>query len=288
LSRTLVLQTGYVGNKGLRISAAHNLNLPDRVSGIRPFPDALQSQWMNNSDFSYYHAWQTSLRQRMGHGLNFNAHYTWGRAMSINEGDFYSGSNQRVQDENNWRSNKGPATFDVAHRLVGDVVYRLPFDRLAGGGRALKYALGDWQLASTFNVQSGDRLDITERSNYDSSRPDYAGGDIYSTTGDRFQWLNRAAFTLVPIERASGATSRPGNLGKYVARGPVNWGTSLSLAKSFQFAERIRLQVRADAFSAFNHPMLGNPQTDTTSATFGRILGVGGARSMQMNAKLTF
>jgi hypothetical protein len=48
------------------------------------------------------------------------------------------------------------------------------------------------------------------------------------------------------------------------------------------------MQVRADAFSAFNHVTLNNPQTDVTSATFGRILGVGGARSMQMNARLTF
>ena len=33
---------------------------------------------------------------------------------------------------------------------------------------------------------------------------------------------------------------------------------------------------------------LSDPQTDVASATFGRILGVGGTRGMQMNAKLTF
>src|SRR5262249_20833916 len=135
LSPTTVFQTGYVGNKGLKIAAAHNLNLPDRDTGVRPFPDALQSGYLNNSDFSYYHAWQSSLRKRMSHGLNLNVNYTWGRAMSINEGDFYSGQNQRVQDEANWRANKGPATNEVAHRFVVDAVYRLPFSNWVTGNR---------------------------------------------------------------------------------------------------------------------------------------------------------
>src|SRR5262249_17242365 len=57
LTPTLALQSAYVGNKGLKIVASHNINLPDRNTGNRPYPDALQSSWNNNSDFSYYHAW---------------------------------------------------------------------------------------------------------------------------------------------------------------------------------------------------------------------------------------
>ena len=90
------------------------------------------------------------------------------------------------------------------------------------------------------------------------------------------------------MPRASGATARPGNVGKYAFTGPASWGTSISLSKRIDFTERLGLQIRADAFSAFNHPMLGNPQAEVTSATFGRILSVGGARNMQMNARLTF
>ena len=288
LTPTLAFQTGYVGNKGLKIVAAHNINLPDRDTGLRPYPDALTSGWANNSDFSYYHAWESSLRKRSSRGLTFNAHYTWGRAISINEGDFYSGSNQRAQDETNWRANKGPATYDIAHRFVADAVYQLPFAAWSQGSRVFRQIAGGWQLAGTFSAQSGDRLDIVQRSNYDSSRPDYVGGNIYSTTGDRFQWFNPAAFAQVPLSRGSGGPSRPGNLGKYVAVGPHSWGTNLSLARTFTIAERYRFQVRADAFSAFNHVSLGNPQMDVTSATFGRILAVGGSRGMQMNARFTF
>src|SRR5262249_28388357 len=162
-------QTAYVGNKGLKIVAQHNINLPDRNTGNRPYPDALQSTWNNNSDFSYYHAWQSTLRTRTAHGLSFNVNYTWGRAMAINEGDFYSGKNARVQDEDNWRANKGPATYDITHRFVADWVYRLPY---AGAGVWKRITEG-WQLSGSLFAQSGNRLDIVERSNYDSSRPDY-------------------------------------------------------------------------------------------------------------------
>jgi hypothetical protein len=286
LTPSLAFQTGYVGNKGIKIVSSHNINLPDRLTGNRPYPDALQSGYDNNSDFSYYHAWESSLRKRFSHGLTFNAHYTWARAMSINEGDFYSGSNARVQDETNWRANKGPATYDIAHRFVGDAVYQLPFGDMARSNRALRQVVGGWQLAGTINAQSGDRLDIVQKSNYDSSRPDYIGGDIY-LSGDRFGWLNPKAFAQVP-SRSGGIPIRPGSFGKYAAVGPGSWGTNLSLARTFAVAERYRLQVRADAFSAFNIVTLGNPQTDLTSATFGRILNVGGSRTMQMNARFTF
>lgn len=208
--------------------------------------------------------------------------------MSINEGDFYSGSNARVQDETNWRANKGPASFDIAHRVVGDWVYELPIAHWTGAHGFLKRIAEGWQFSGTMFAQSGDRLDITEKSNYDSSRPDYVGGDIYSTTGDRLQWFNNAAFAQVPIIKASGVTARPGSVGKYIAKGPGSWGTNFGVGKSFSIVERVKVQVRADAFNAFNHVNLGNPVTEITSATFGRILSFSAGRTMMLNAKLNF
>jgi hypothetical protein len=288
LTPSVAIETGYVGNKGLKIFSPHNINLPDRTTGVRPFPNALQSQYGNNSDFSYYHAWETSLRKRFSHGLIFDFHYTWAKAMSIGTGDFYSGNNTRVQDETNWRTNKGPATFDSPHRIAADWVYDLPFARWAGSSRALRTIAGGWQISGTLGIVAADRLDITEKSSYDSSRPDSVGGNPYSTTGDRFQWLNPASFAQVPIVRASGVTARPGNIGKFALYGPGSWTTSINLAKTFTIAERYHFQIRADAYNAFNHVNLGDPVTEITSATFGRILSVGGGRGMQMNARMRF
>ena len=285
---TLMLDVAYVGNKGLKIASPHKINLADRASGVRPYSNVLESQWLNNSDFSYYHALELSLRKRFSRGLQFDFHYTWAKAMSIGTGDFYSGNNARVQDETNWRANKGPANFDSPNRITGDWIYELPFHRWVGSHPAVQHLAKGWQFSGTFSIYSASRLDITEKSTYDSSRPDYIGGNIYTDGSDRMQWLNPAAFALVPVVKASGATARPGNIGKFAAYGPGSWTFNMNLGKTFQMNERFKLTIRADAYNALNHVNLGSPNTELTSATFGRITSAAGARSMQMNARLTF
>jgi len=288
LARDWGFQTGYVGNKGLKITASHNFNLPDRTTGVRPFPRVLQFGWRNQSDFSYYHAWQTSLRKRMAAGFAFNMHHTWSKSMAVHAGDFWPGNDIRVQDESNWDADLGPTRFDAAHRVVGDLVWQLPFERWTGAAGALKKLLGGWQITSTFQAASGQALSIEQRSNLDFSRPDYAGGNVYAQGGDRFQWVNPAAFAQVPINARSGLPARPGNVGKSSMRDPGTWGWNAGLSKTLEFRERYRLQLRGEAFNLTNTPILGGAQTDLTRATFGRILSLGGTRSIQLQGRFSF
>ncbi len=285
LAKDWGFQTGYVGNKGLKITATHNFNLPDRETGNRPYPQALQFGWRNQSDFSYYHSWQTSLRKRAASGLGFNLHHTWSKSMAIHAGDFWPGNDIRVQDENKWDADLGPTRFDATHRFVADFVYELPFDRWTP---ALKRLTGGWQLAGAFNATSGQALNIEQRSNLDFSRPDYAGGNVYASGGDRFQWVNPAAFAQTPIGRASGLPLRGGNVGKSSMRDPATWGLNTGLSKAIPIGERYRAQIRAEAFNLTNTPVLGGAQTDVTRPTFGRILGLGGTRTVQLQGRFTF
>ncbi|MFN7919681.1 MAG: carboxypeptidase regulatory-like domain-containing protein [Bryobacteraceae bacterium] len=286
LTSSLTLQTGYVGNKATNVSMTHSLNQPDYVTGLRPFPQALTFTYRDDADFSYYHAWQTSLRKRLGKGLTANAHYTWSRTMAISNGDFWLGNDLTVQDENNWRADLGPTNLDLPHNFAADFVYQLP---AVGRDRGLlRHLVGGWQAAGIFTASSGTPLNILESSNRPSSRPDYAGGAVYADRSDRYQWLNARAFAQVPIVAASGGTIRPGNVGKNWLRAPSRWNVDLSLAKSFALADRWRLQVRAEAFNGFNNVPLNAPVSDVRNSAFGRILSVGEARRMQLNAKLTF
>ena len=81
-----------------------------------------------------------------------------------------------------------------------------------------------------------------------------------------------------------------------------------SVAKSFHFAEAMRLQFRAEFFNIFNHPNFANPYggqngfglNDPSAASFGcgcatpdiaaanPAVGSGGPRSIQLGAKFTF
>ncbi len=50
--------------------------------------------------------------------------------------------------------------------------------------------------------------------------------------------------------------------------------------------QRYNFQLRAEAFSAFNHFNLGNPSTNITSGTVATITGGSGTRSIQLAAKI--
>ena len=73
--------------------------------------------------------------------------------------------------------------------------------------------------------------------------------------------------------------------------GPNFYNLDASLFKTFQFKERFKLEVRAEAFAVPNSPswQLNNPNTSVNdSANFGYIRGAGGNRGMQFGLKLQF
>jgi hypothetical protein len=58
--------------------------------------------------------------------------------------------------------------------------------------------------------------------------------------------------------------------------------------KRFRIVENHSMQFRAEMFNAFNHVNLGNPGTSLGTPSFGRILGSGAARSIQLGLKYAF
>ena len=101
------------------------------------------------------------------------------------------------------------------------------------------------------------------------------------------RYLNSAAFIAVPIITASGAEARPGNLGRYALRAPGQWNLDFSLAKNFAITERVRFQLRGDAFNSFNHTNLSGLVGDISKSNFG-FLTSATARSLQLGAKVVF
>jgi len=49
-----------------------------------------------------------------------------------------------------------------------------------------------------------------------------------------------------------------------------------------------RLQVRLDAFGAFNKRNWSDPSTAINASDFGRIVAAGGSRAIQVGARLSF
>ena len=63
---------------------------------------------------------------------------------------------------------------------------------------------------------------------------------------------------------------------------------NLSVTKGFRLSQTVRLDLRMDAFNAFNRVNYSNPNTNITSPDFGRILTSTGARTAQLGARLSF
>ena len=66
------------------------------------------------------------------------------------------------------------------------------------------------------------------------------------------------------------------------------------MRKNFPIHESVRLQLRIDAFNAFNHPQFGNVDTNPTDTYFGFLGGspipsqVNTPRAIQLQGKLYF
>jgi hypothetical protein len=110
--------------------------------------------------------------------------------------------------------------------------------------------------------------------------------------GTAARWFDPCAFSLSP-------PGTYGNVGRLTINGPRFDQVNATLAKTFAFTERIKLQFRAESFNLFNHAQLGTANLNlfndngTYAGSAGAIqqtagvAGLGG-RNIQFGLKLIF
>ena len=281
LRPTLVLESAFVGTRGVKFPLERVFNAVDRLTGVRPNPNLGEGYYEDNTQNTVYTSWQTSLRKRYSKSLTGAFHYTWGKGLSTGGGDiggYYQGDTDlRTQDFFNPRADRGPSSGDIAHYVAAQLIYDLP--RFAGRGAFLRYAAGGWQVSGMLTAMSGLPLLITEL-----ILTGYAAGlwalQRKSKIGSRdtLQYLNRAAFALVPTSPVSGASIRPGNIGNGAVRSPGLQNLDFSMAKNVAITERLKLQLRTDSFNFLHHTNFTGMSTSVNSPTFGRFTSTRGAR----------
>ncbi|MFL6414210.1 MAG: TonB-dependent receptor domain-containing protein [Bryobacteraceae bacterium] len=293
ITSSLVFETAFVGNRGLKYPLARLYNQPDRVTGVRLNPNLNQGYYIDNSQQSWYSSWQNTLRKRFSHNFTFAVHYTWAKQLATETGDisayYQNNTNARVQNFFNLRPEWGPADGDITHYFNADWVYSLP--TLASVGNSfVKQAFGGWQFSGIVAAATGQPLLITEGSADNVSRPDYVANQpgVNPNYLSTLQYINKAAFTAVPISSASGLPIRPGNISGAFLRGPGYWNADLSVGKNFSILEKLKLQLRLDALNALNHTNLTSFNQDVLNANFGRFTNTRGARVLQLNGRFTW
>lgn len=300
LSPSTMLEVAYVGTSGNRLLTASNVNAapPGKTNPAtrQPFGPALgEIRELSNSAHSIYHGLQSKIEKRFSSGLYFLGSYTWSKSIDdqSNGTDNSAASGQYPQNPLNAGLDRGLSSFDRTHRLIGSVVWEIPFGRgPAEGSRAreaVKNVLGGWQLSGILLAETGTPFsavmscaDINAQGN--NCRPNLTTPGALSLDRHSInEWFNTASF-MIP------STPAYGDAGRNILRAPGTSNIDLALSKSFPWgnSETRRLHIRSDFFNTLNHANLGVPVNSIDSPAFGTISSALPGREIQLGARLEF
>jgi hypothetical protein len=244
-----VWQVGYVGSGGRKLSVLLNINQPIDAAGTLPFAGAYPNfgaiNQLNSIGTSNYNAFQSTLRFRAWHGLSSQLAYTWSHSMD--EITAYRGV--IPFDSYNLKADYGNSDFDVRHTFTGSISWEVPGS--SHGPRALTHG---WVLTSALSFHGGPPGDQV-RPGLDIIGDPFAGVShsfVKTPTTAYVQWINPAAFTTASCGQVTSDGRCYGTLRRNQVYGPGFKDIDLGIGKSFNFTERMKLQVKAEMFNLFN------------------------------------
>jgi hypothetical protein len=232
-----------------------------------------------------YRGLRMAFQRRATTGVSLNGNWTWGRCVGglLARGGGGGGDNGAggpYQNPADLDYDRGHCEWDHTHLANFTVGYLSPDFSTP----ALRVLASNWQLSGIVSMRSGDWLTITTGVtgfNGLADRVNQVSDDVYGNkTLDNY--LNRAAF-------AQPAPGTFGNLPRNSLRGPRFWKADLALSRLFPIGASQRLEARLEAFNLFNTFNWGNPTTNLSSGSFGRIQTMAGdPRIIQFGIKYAF
>ena len=289
-----VVEAAYVGNLGLKLVGARDLNQPlpgpGTINPRRPFPLYGSIRAIEPYNRSTYEGLNLRAEHRYSRGFTTIAAYTWGHAIdvasSINGEDDYS---VLPQNSYNLKLERADAAFDIRRRLAISGIWDLPLGAgkpwVSHGIPAL--LLGGWSVEGLIETETGRPFNVvmsTDASNTGTTeRPNRtASGYLPQSQRAINHWFDTAAFTA-PTAYTFGNTPRN------ALHGPGRVNSDLSVHRQFALRERFRLTFRLEAFNAFNHPQFSNPNSTIGNSLAGVISStIVAQRQIQLGLRLTF
>ena len=298
LRRDLVLDAAYVGTRGERI-LVNSLNLNQSVPGPgdqgarRPYfrinPNLVNVSYRTNSGDSKYQSLQVRLDKRFSSGLLFGVAYTYASYLS-DVGLVNGGGNGDIQNHACVACNWGPVPDDFTHVLTVNHVYQLPFghDRAHLKSGVLGAILGNWDINGIWSAHSGGRFtpvlgtNVSNSSGGGTQRPNRVlDGNLSADQRSITHWFDTSAF-VTPAQFTFG------NSGTGILVAPGYFDVDLGIVRAFRITERIGLNLRGEAFNAFNHANFNAPNAAIGTAQAGVINSTQPARVVQVALRLLF
>jgi Carboxypeptidase regulatory-like domain/TonB-dependent Receptor Plug Domain len=313
-----VISGAYVGNRSRHLIGEFDMNQPTLgarlaaapntdVNALRPFAGYSYFDTKGTIFTSNYNALQIAVQHRSSHGLTVGAAYTFSKVLTTNSNDRGTANT----DTYDLKMDYGPSSFNQPQTLMINYVYDLPFFKGQNGIEG-KF-LGGWELSGITAALSGTSFSVVQPSDpyacptlqstglcnpattlagqglrgigignpdgHISARPNQIAP--VQMTKSVAQWFSTSSFQV--------ANGQFGNTGYGSLLGPGMQKWDMALAKNTKVAERINIQLRAEAFDVFNHPNFAGVDSNMgDGASFGTVNSDHEPRILQLGAKVTF
>jgi hypothetical protein len=256
-------------------------NTPPRVtvgSLLRPYPQYRSIMQTNTAGKKLHVQSYKFQAQRPFHkGLSMLVNYAYQREAQT---EFFD-DRATFAGDFEWRFLSNTPRHRINHALT----WELPVGKgrwlLRNASKPVDLALGGWQLTTTNRWYSGNLLQFGQ-SLIVSRSP-----KIKDPTRDR--WFNTSVFSRLPPSDRNVPRTNPYNYAGVV--GPGVSQVDMTMSKSFRLTERFKLEVRMEAYNAFNQINWADPITNFNDSNFGKVINkrqqyVG--REVQYGIRLTF
>jgi len=318
LTPNTAVRMSYVGMNSYRLNVTVNLNqiAPSALPYVpSPFvdPRAPFQNWQilystQNLGLQNYQGMQLEASRKTGHGLFFQANYTWAHNISDAQGDAPTGFQGETRygladlDRFAIGLNRGNVVGTRRQRFLLTGAYELPFGvgrRWSSSSHLVSGVLGGWSLNTVTLLETGPYLTPTISPTLDQTntdpvaegsivRPDLVGNPIPANRTSN-NYFNPNAFAPTPAGAA-----RVGNAGVGILEGPGTIAVNAGLSKVWPIKERLRVRFEATFTNALNHTNFAPPAMNVSSpSTFGMLQSAqtaeyGGNRTGQVALRFDF
>ena len=283
-------------------------NAAPTISGgqlTRPLPAFGDIFKIVNDGKSWYNSLQTTVNHKWNNSLILRASWTWQKTMDSGAwADQRYNLRQRIVDP-----------LDMTHKFAVSGVYDLPVGRgrtfLGGANRLVDGVIGGWELGSAYTFITGMPVGIpgvymnsSAKVPLQSQDPIFTRafapctnqwfqatdgswslqpvtGYVYSGSCGQFNFTLLPQYGAIPNVEYTGIRTRPTQL------------FDISFSKYFSIVERLKLQLRLDAFNVLNHQEFGTAPfefdtnaTDPNFGTYSKLNGSNPPRNIELALKL--
>lgn len=266
-------QAGYVGTHTLDQHTRYDINY-GQVGGGVPSEPLFQLDGISSPEYEilpyermHYDSLQASLGRRFTNRVQLRASYTFSKWLGTcceTNGD----GAPEIAIPQYWKLNYAVEPGDIPNNFALSAIAQLPFGKgqpfLNSGFGSL--ILAGWQVNGLLTSHSGTPFSVTADGSSLNAPGSTQRADLVKESvaipGQVNEYFDPASFA--PVTRA-----RFGTAGFDLLRGPGATNLDLSIFRTFQLAERWRLQFRAEAFNLSNTPHFSNPASNIGVVQYG-------------------